>query len=104
MDFQTFYTLIEPYLPEKNLWAFLLLIAGFILAFGRMIKAERHNHRTIALDRVVALDLIGILSIGLMTLYAVETGETLFLDAAMILALIAFLGTVAFARYLEKGK
>ncbi|HSQ39244.1 MAG TPA: monovalent cation/H+ antiporter complex subunit F [Anaerolineales bacterium] len=28
----------------------------------------------------------------------------MFLDAAMVLALLAFLGTTAFARYLEKGK
>jgi len=87
-----------------NWIAFVLILAAFLLAFGRMWKAEGPNHRTIALDRVVALDLIGFLSIGLMTLSTIQSGNALFLDAAMILALIAFLGTVAFARYLEKGK
>jgi multicomponent Na+:H+ antiporter subunit F len=99
-----FFTRLDFLLPKSNLPAFLMLLAAFLLAFGRMVKADGHNHRTIALDRVVALDLIGILSIGLMALYAVETGEALFVDVAIIVALIAFLGTVAFARYLEKGR
>ena len=53
-------------------------------------------------DRVVALDLISILVAGTTAIYAVATGEAVFLDVATILALIAFLGTVAFARYIEK--
>jgi multicomponent Na+:H+ antiporter subunit F len=53
-------------------------------------------------DRVVALDLISILVAGATTIYAVRTGEAVFLDVAIVLALIAFLGTVAFATYIEK--
>jgi multicomponent Na+:H+ antiporter subunit F len=87
-----------------NMISFGLLIGAFLLAFFRMIREPQRHHRIMALDRVVALDLMASLSIGFMTLYAVETGKALFLDAAMVLALIAFLGTVAFARYLEKGK
>lgn len=87
-----------------NIISFGLLIGAFLLAFLRMTRNPNRNHRIMALDRVVALDLMATLSIGFMTLYAVETGNTLFLDVAMVLALIAFLGTVAFARYLEKGK
>jgi multicomponent Na+:H+ antiporter subunit F len=40
-----------------------------------------------------------------MALYSIATEETVFLDVAIVLALISFLGTVAFARYLEqRGK
>jgi multicomponent Na+:H+ antiporter subunit F len=53
-------------------------------------------------DRVIALDLISILVAGITAIYAIETGQAVFLDVAIVLALIAFLGTVAFARYLEK--
>ncbi len=84
--------------------SFALLIAAFALAFARMIRDPKREHRILALDRVVALDLMASLSIGLMTLYAVASEKPLFLDAAMVLALLAFLGTTAFARYLEKGK
>ncbi|MFP4229357.1 MAG: monovalent cation/H+ antiporter complex subunit F [Salinivenus sp.] len=52
-------------------------------------------------DRIIALDLVAYQSVALMVLYAVATDQPNFLDVALVLALIAFLGTVAFARYLE---
>jgi multicomponent Na+:H+ antiporter subunit F len=54
-------------------------------------------------DRVVALDLIATLAVGIMASYSVLTGETAVLDAAIIVGLVGFLGTVAFGRYVEKG-
>jgi multicomponent Na+:H+ antiporter subunit F len=54
--------------------------------------------------RVVALDLMATLSMGFMATYAVATGQPIFLDVAVVLALIAFLGTVAFAYYIEKSE
>ncbi|MCW2262533.1 MULTISPECIES: monovalent cation/H+ antiporter complex subunit F [unclassified Sphingobacterium] len=53
-------------------------------------------------DRVIALDLIITTGIGIITVYSITTSQEIFLDVAMILALIAFLGTIAFAYYLEK--
>jgi multicomponent Na+:H+ antiporter subunit F len=53
-------------------------------------------------DRVVALDLISILVAGATAIHAVRTGQAVFLDVAIVLALIAFLGTVAFATYIER--
>jgi multicomponent Na+:H+ antiporter subunit F len=87
-----------------NMLSFGLLIAAFVLAFARMIRDPRREHRILALDRVVAVDLMSTLSIGLMILYAAVTGQTVFFDVAITLAFIAFLGTIAFARYVEKGK
>jgi multicomponent Na+:H+ antiporter subunit F len=55
-------------------------------------------------DRVIALDLIITIGIGIITAYAIRTGEAIFLDVAMILALVAFLGTIAFSYYLDKKK
>jgi multicomponent Na+:H+ antiporter subunit F len=52
-------------------------------------------------DRVLALDLIGLLSVSVIALYAIGSGQPLYLDAAIALALISFLGTVAFARFIE---
>jgi len=53
-------------------------------------------------DRVIALDLLTTLGIGVIAVYAIATDQPVFLDVAVVLALIAFLGTVAFAYYLEK--
>jgi len=53
-------------------------------------------------DRVVALDLLSFIAIGIIGVHAVATQSAVMLDAALVLALIAFLGTVAFARYVER--
>ncbi len=52
-------------------------------------------------DRVVALDMIATLAVGLIALHAVALDETAFLDAALVLAAVAFVGTLAFAHYIE---
>lgn len=57
-----------------------------------------------AADRIVALDMLGILMVAFAGVFAVRAGETAFLDVALALALVAFLGTVAFARYLERRR
>lgn len=53
-------------------------------------------------DRVVALDLMAILVVGFIATTAIDTERAFFLEGAAVLALIVFLGTVAFARYLER--
>lgn len=52
-------------------------------------------------DRVVALDLIGVLSVSFIAVVAIASDQPVLLDAAIALALISFLGTVAFARLIE---
>jgi multicomponent Na+:H+ antiporter subunit F len=87
-----------------NMISFGLLMLAFIFTVLKMFKEPQQDHRILALGRAISLDLMATLSIGFITLYAVVTDKKIFLDVAMVLALIAFLGTVAFARYLEKGK
>jgi multicomponent Na+:H+ antiporter subunit F len=53
-------------------------------------------------DRIVALDLLAANTIGFIAVYAIQNNTTTFLDAGIIVALLAFLGTVAFAYYLER--
>lgn len=54
-------------------------------------------------DRVVALDMIATLSAGAIAVYAIREDQPVFLFVAVVLALVMFVGTVAFAFYLEKG-
>jgi len=54
--------------------------------------------------RVVALDLMATLAVGLIATYAVAARQPIFLDVAVVLGLISFLGTVAFAYFIEKGE
>jgi len=53
-------------------------------------------------DRVIAIDLIGVLLVCLLVLMAGATAQQAFLDVAMVVALISFVGTVAYAQYIER--
>ncbi|MBE2190123.1 MAG: Na(+)/H(+) antiporter subunit F [Desulfobulbaceae bacterium] len=53
-------------------------------------------------DRVVALDLIATTVIGFIAVYAIISNSTTILDVGIIIAMLAFLGTTAFAYYLER--
>ncbi|MCA9980800.1 MAG: Na(+)/H(+) antiporter subunit F [Anaerolineales bacterium] len=53
-------------------------------------------------DRVVAIDIFSAVGVAIISVYAVVTGEDLVLDVALILALLSFLGTAAFAYYIDK--
>jgi len=46
--------------------------------------------------------MIAIITVGILSVYSITTRHPVFLDAGIVLAMIAFLGTIAFARYLEK--
>ncbi len=75
-----------------------LMMAGIamFLAFFRLVRGPSLP------DRVVALDLIGIIAVGVIAAYDILTEQPVLLDAATVVALVAFLGTVAFARYVER--
>jgi multicomponent Na+:H+ antiporter subunit F len=73
-----------------------LLSLAVLMAFVRLARGPSLP------DRVVALDLLATLAIGMIAVYSVARNQPVLLDVAIVLALLAFLGTVAFARYLEK--
>ena len=73
------------------------LAASMALAVYRIVRGPKNA------DRIIALDLLSVLVVSMGALYAVFSGEAAFLDVAIAYALVAFLGTVAFARYLEKS-
>ena len=70
---------------------------ALIIAFIRMIVGP-----TVA-DRIVSLDVMTIISISLIVFVGSKAGRIIYLDVAMVYALISFLGVVAVARYLERG-
>jgi multicomponent Na+:H+ antiporter subunit F len=53
-------------------------------------------------DRIIALDLLSIIGIAFVAIYAISTDNTQVLDVGIILGILAFLGTVAFGYYLER--
>lgn len=77
--------------------ALCFLLASLSVALWRIARAEN------AFDRVVALDLIGGICLCFLVVIAIGFQQAIFLDSAFALAVVSYLGTVAFARYLEKG-
>jgi multicomponent Na+:H+ antiporter subunit F len=86
---------VEPPLFWFALASIILLFAAMVLALVRLFKGPSVP------DRVAALDLSAMLTVGIIVTYCVLTDNPLFLEVAIVLALISFLGTVAFAKYLE---
>lgn len=73
-----------------------MLALALFLTFIRLVRGPTLP------DRVVALDLMGVLAVGMVAAYALATDQPVLLDPATVLALVGFLSTVGFARYLEK--
>ena len=77
-------------------WIFtaLVLVALMLLAMVRLFKGPT------AADRVVALDAINTLVVAAMIVLAVVFLQFIFVDVAIIYALLAFVGTLYIAKYL----
>jgi len=73
-----------------------VLAVAAVLTFVRLVRGPTLP------DRVIAIDLIGVLIVCLLVVVAASTAQQAFLDVAMVLALISFVGTVAYARYIER--
>jgi multicomponent Na+:H+ antiporter subunit F len=76
--------------------ALTLLAVSAVLTFTRLAKGPTLP------DRVIAIDLIGALMVCLLVVMAGVTAQQAFLDVAMVVALISFVGTVAYSRYIER--
>jgi multicomponent Na+:H+ antiporter subunit F len=87
---------VPPFLQGAVYISFALLLIGMMFTFLRLVRGPTLP------DRVVAIDLFTMFVAGIITIYAFLTGLTIYLNAVFVLAFIAFIGTVAFARYLEK--
>lgn len=74
-------------------WVTLLLVAGGVV----MLRAGG------VVQRIVALDLLAVLVVALLALLSYLRDESYYFDAAVALALLSFVATVAAARYLETG-
>jgi multicomponent Na+:H+ antiporter subunit F len=81
-----------------SFFALTMLAVAASLTFVRVVKGPTLP------DRVIALDLIGVLLVCMLVVMAGITGQGPFLDVAMVVALISFVGTVAYARYIERDE
>lgn len=73
-----------------------ILALSALLAFVRIVRGPTLP------DRVVAIDLIATVAVGVLATSAIAFDQPALLQPALVLGLIAFLGTVAFARYVQR--
>ena len=52
-------------------------------------------------DRIVAIDILGIMIVGLCAILTISTGRSWYIDIAIAWGLQSFIGTLALAKYLE---
>jgi multicomponent Na+:H+ antiporter subunit F len=81
----------------------LLNIAQVLIFFSMVFGVLRLVMGDTTVDRVIAIDLLTVVSIGLIALFAHHTGRFIYLDVALVYGLLSFLGVLAVARFLEKG-
>ena len=70
---------------------------ALLVVFVRLVKGPTLP------DRIVAMDLFNVLIVGIIVVLAASTRVRATLDAAIVIALIGFLATVAYATYVERG-
>lgn len=81
----------------------LFLIATGLLVAAGLIATVRLLLGPTGPDRAVALDAMTIMSVSLIAVIAVIAERVIYLDVALVYALVSFLGIVALARYMERG-
>ncbi|HBT73510.1 MAG TPA: Na(+)/H(+) antiporter subunit F1 [Lysinibacillus sp.] len=74
-----------------------VICLSMIAVIYRMVKGPS------ASDRVVALDSLGVSLISLIGLFSILVETSFFLEIILLLAILSFIGTMAFSKFIEKG-
>ena len=78
--------------------ALVLLGAAMVIASVRMLRGPR------AQDRIMAFDAFYVNAMLLLLVFGMRTGSTLYFEAALVIALLGFIATLALAKFLMQGE
>lgn len=81
----------------------LIQIAAVLIFFAIAFSVVRLVIGRTVVDRIVAVDMLAVISISLIALYAHISGRFVYIDVALVYGLLSFLAVLAIARYLERG-
>jgi multicomponent K+:H+ antiporter subunit F len=76
----------------------ILLCLAMACAAFRIVRGPR------AQDRVVGVDTLYVSAMLLLLTFGIASGSTLYFEAALVIALVGFVGTVALAKFLLRGE
>ena len=88
----------EAFITYGIVISLIILLLSTVISFYRLFRGPS------LVDRVVALDLIGMLLAGTIILTASFWRQSVYLDAVIAFSMISFLATVGIARYMEQGE
>jgi len=77
--------------------ALVLAGAAALLAVWRLLKGPG------PFNRAVAMDVLGLVTMPMMAALALYSGRGIYLDVALVYAVLSFLGVTALARYADRG-
>ena len=81
----------------------ILLVAAVLILFGIVLTVIRLVVGRTVVDRVAAIDMLTVISISMIALYAHVAERFIYLDVALVYGVLSFLAVLAVARYLERG-
>lgn len=89
--------MIAPIIAGALQFVFACVALAIALNLYRLFKGPS------AADRILALDTMVINAIALIVLHGILEGTTIYFEAALLLAMVGFVGTVAYAKFLLRG-
>jgi len=75
----------------------LAFVLALLLAAWRLLRGPSTP------DRILALDTLYVNAVALLMLFGIMLGTSLYFEAALVIALLGFVGTVALARFVLRG-
>ena len=81
----------------------ILIVAAILISLGVLFGVVRLILGRTVVDRVAAVDMLTVVSISMIAIYAHVAGRFIYLDVALVYGVLSFLAVLAVARYLERG-
>ncbi len=81
----------------------LIVVAAVLIFLGILLGVLRLVLGRTIVDRVIAVDMLTVVSISLIAIYAHVADRLIYLDVALVYGVLSFLAVLAVARYLERG-
>lgn len=82
---------------------FVVLLCLLLISLAMLLNLARLLKGPDLPDRILALDTLYINAIALLVLFGIWLGSALFFEAALLIAVMGFVGTVALGKYLLRG-
>jgi multicomponent Na+:H+ antiporter subunit F len=81
----------------------IIRISAALISFGILFSVIRLIIGRTLVDRIVAIDMLTVVSLSLIALYAHLSGRFIYIDVALVYGVLSFLAVLAMSRYLERG-